>query len=291
MRLEVVELLICPHCGGRLSPAGPGLRCGAGHSFDIARQGYVNLLPGGRRPKTGDTASMVQARETFLERGHFAGLRDAVVETAVRAVLKTPDEEAHAQEGSAQGCVVDVGAGTGYYVSGVLDRLPGRLGLALDISKFALRRAARAHERLGAVACDTWQRLPVRDHCAALILDVFAPRNPAEFRRLLQPEGRLIAVTPSQRHLCELVPSLGLLEVDRRKPERLEAKLAGHFVLAGSVCRDEFLVLTPAEVAALVEMGPSAFHIPAEEIARKAAFLGDSVTVTVSINISVYRPV
>ncbi len=286
MRDEVVELLICPHCGSRFSSAGPGLRCSAGHSFDVARQGYVNLVPGDRRPRTGDTASMVRAREIFLEGGHFAGLREAVVETAVRAVLKSPGEE-----GSARGCIVDVGAGTGYYLSGVLDRLPGRIGLALDISKFALRRAARAHERLGAVACDTWQRLPVRDHCAALILDVFAPRNPAEFRRVLEPEGRLIVVTPGQRHLCELVPSLGLLEVDEQKHERLEAKFADYFVLAGSVCRDEFLLLTPAEVAVLVEMGPSAFHVPAEEIARKAALLGDCVTVTASINISVYRPV
>jgi 23S rRNA (guanine745-N1)-methyltransferase len=260
------------------------LRCGAGHSFDVARQGYVNLLPSDRRPRTGDTASMVRARESFLKGGHFAGLRDAIVETAARALPQAP-----MTEGSARGCVVEVGAGTGYYLSAVLDRLSDCVGLALDISKFALRRAARAHERLGAVACDTWQALPVRDHCAALILDVFAPRNSSEFRRILEPGGRLVVVTPGERHLCELVPVFGLLEVDTRKQERLGATLVEDFVLTGSVCRDEFLVLTPAEVAALAEMGPSAFHIPGEEIARKAALLPDSVTVTASINISVYQ--
>ncbi len=284
MRDEVVELLICPHCEGGLSSAGPTLRCSAGHSFDVARHGYVNLLPGGRRPRTGDTASMVRARQAFLEGGHFAGLRDAIIETAARALPKGPSDQ-----GPAPGCVVEVGAGTGYYLAGVLDRLPDRVGLALDVSKFALRRAARAHDRLGAVACDTWQRLPVRDHCAALILDIFAPRNPSEFRRLLEPEGRLVVVTPGERHLCELVPALGLLEVDERKHERLEAKLAEDFVPAGSVCRDEFLVLTPAEIAVLVEMGPSAFHVQAEEIARRAALLAERVTVTISVNITVYR--
>jgi 23S rRNA (guanine745-N1)-methyltransferase len=284
MLAEVIELLMCPHCGSGLSSAGPTLRCSAGHSFDVARQGYVNLLPASRPPATGDTASMVRAREAFLEGGHFSGLRDAIVETAARALPKGPEDR-----GSARGCVIEVGAGTGYYLSGVLDRLPDRVGLALDISKFALRRAARAHERLGAVACDTWQRLPVRDHCAALILDIFAPRNPSEFRRLLEPEGRLVVVTPGERHLCELIPALGLLQVDERKQERLEVKLAEDFVPAGSVCRDEFLALTPAEIAVLAEMGPSAFHVPAEEISRKAGLLADSVNVTVSVNISVYR--
>jgi 23S rRNA (guanine745-N1)-methyltransferase len=129
----------------------------------------------------------------------------------------------------------------------------------------------------------------VRDHSAALVLDIFAPRNPSEFRRILEPEGRLVVVTPGERHLCELIPALGLLEVDERKQERLEARLGQDFAPAGSVCRDEFLALTPAEIEVLAGMGPSAFHVPAEEIARKAGLLADSVTVTVSVNISVYR--
>ena len=283
MRFEVVELLLCPYCGDRLSLNGPTLKCGSGHSFDVARQGYVNLLRGDRRPPTGDTAPMVRARQKFLERGHFAGLRDAIVETALRAVTEASVER------SAQGCVVEVGAGTGYYISGVLERMPDRAGLALDVSKFAVRHAARTHERLGAVACDTWQRLPVRSHSAALILDIFAPRNPPEFRRILEPQGRLVVVTPRDRHLSELVRALGLLEVDRRKQERLDARLAEDFVPVFSARYDEFLALSPTEVAALAAMGPSAFHIPAEEVVRKSALLNDSVTVTISVDISVYR--
>jgi 23S rRNA (guanine745-N1)-methyltransferase len=66
------------------------------------------------------------------------------------------------------GCVVDVGAGTGYYLAVVLERLTDRVGLALDVSKYALRRAARAHRRVGAVACDVWHGLPVATDSAAV---------------------------------------------------------------------------------------------------------------------------
>lgn len=265
--------------------AGSTLRCASGHSFDIARQGYVNLLSADHPPGTGDTASMVRARDVFLKAGRFARLRNAVVEAAARALV-----EAAAVQAPAAGCIIDVGAGTGYYLTELLDRLPDRIGLALDLSKFALRRAARAHERIGAVACDTWRRFPVRDHCAALILDVFAPRNPSEFKRVLEPAGRLLVVTPTDRHLCELVPALGLLKVDMQKQERLDAKLAGDFAPTASTYHEEPLALASAEIAALAGMGPSAYHIPAEELVHRAAQLPETVMVTVSVAISVYRP-
>jgi 23S rRNA (guanine745-N1)-methyltransferase len=219
------------------------------------------------------------------------------------------------------GCIIDVGAGTGYYLAGVLDWLPDRIGLALDLSKFALRRAARAHERIGAVACDTWQGLPVRDGCAALVLDIFAPRNPAEFRRVLEAGGRLIVVAPTRRHLCELVPTLRLLNVDERKQERLDEKLAADFVLVSSTLYEESLALLPDEIVTLVGMGPSAHHVHGEELDRRVTGLAGhspgvapagpgvaplapavapddteqeaspvAVAVTLSADISVYRP-
>ena len=84
---------------------------------------------------------------------------------------------------------------------------------------------------MAAVVCDAWQALPVADGVAALVLDVFAPRNPPEFRRVLRPGGKLLVVTPTARHLSELVTGLGLLSVDERKPERLEQALGADFVL------------------------------------------------------------
>ena len=312
---EAVGVLRCPVCGDGFTPEGRSLRCPNAHSYDVARHGYVNLLTGGARPGTADTAAMVAARQAFLRAGHYAGLRDFICEAAVRAIGggaravgaglagggsgaatevgaggRAP-RGAHADEGGpGGGCLVEVGAGTGYYLAGVLDRFPRHMGLALDISKFAARRAARAHERMAAIVCDTWSRLPVAGGCAALVLDIFAPRNPPEFRRVLRPDGALLVVTPSPRHLQELVAGLGLLKVDERKPERLESSLGGDFELLGQIEFEETLRLTPAEAGALAAMGPSAHHMRADALAERLAPLGDAVEITLSVRASTYRP-
>jgi 23S rRNA (guanine745-N1)-methyltransferase len=270
---DVLPLLACPLCRGALSRAGRSVACANGHSFDVARQGYVSLLPGDARLGSADTADMVAAREAFLGAGHFEPLAEALRSEAERAGL--PD-----------GCVVDLGAGTGWYLARVLDRLRGRVGLALDLSKYALRRSARAHPRIGAVACDAWRDLPLRDSVAALALSVFAPRAGGEIARVLRPGGALVVVTPTERHLAELVSTLGLLTVDERKQERLGAKLEPHLELERRVEREWSLRLTPADVANAVAMGPSARHVASPDVSgsRAAATL-----VTASAAISTYR--
>ena len=127
----MIGYLACRSCGQDLHREGGALRCPAGHSYDIARQGYVSMLPAGAKAGAGDTAAMTAARADFLAAGHFGSL---VTELAAAA------QEALAPQ-SQPGCVIDVGAGTGYYLASVLDAVPGRPGLVLDISKFALRRA------------------------------------------------------------------------------------------------------------------------------------------------------
>jgi 23S rRNA (guanine745-N1)-methyltransferase len=185
--------------------------------------------------------------------------------------------------------VVDVGAGTGHYLARVLERAPGRAGLALDLSKHALRRAASAHPRIGAAACDTWKPLPVRTGAAALVLDVFAPRNAAEFARVLGPGGALVVVTPASDHLRELVEVLGLVTVDARKGERLAGSLGERFVPAGSVPVRVTMSLTHADVAALVGMGPSSRHLTGPEIAARIGTLVEPVAVTAAVTVTVYR--
>jgi 23S rRNA (guanine745-N1)-methyltransferase len=214
---DVVGNLHCPHCGNGLTRTGGSLRCSAGHSFDIARQGYVSLLQRGVAGGAGDTAAMVRARREFLGTGHFAPMAAALADAAAASVAAR-----------SSGCVVDVGAGTGYYLAAVLARLPRHAGVALDVSKHALRVAARAHRRIGAVGCDPWRPLPVTDSAADLLLNVFAPRDGAEFRRILRPDGRLLLVTPAADHLSELTQPLGLLHVDERKRDRLAGKLSPH---------------------------------------------------------------
>lgn len=271
---DVVPYLACPHCGLALTRMDRSVHCAAGHSFDIARQGYVNLLPGDAHPGAGDTLAMVQARERFLASGWYRPVAGAIIDAA---------------GSSGDGCVVDVGAGTGYYLAGALDASPDRVGIALDRSKYAVRRAARAHPRGGAVACDAWRGLPVREDAASLLLNVFAPRNGAEFRRVLRDGGVLVVVTPTARHLSELVAELDLLTVDAAKDDRVAASLEPYFGLDERRVHEETLRLSRAEVRALVAMGPSAHHVEPDELDRRVAELPEPMAVTLSVAVSAYR--
>ncbi|MFI2412663.1 putative RNA methyltransferase [Streptomyces sp. NPDC018947] len=270
--VSVLDLLRCPTCRAPLRPGGGALHCPAGHTFDVARHGYVSLLTGSRAT-SGDDAAMVRARDRFLSTGAYGPVRRAVARLAAGAV-------------TGRGTVVDVGCGTGYYLAGALDRLPGARGVGLDTSVRALRAAGRAHERAAAVAWDVFRPFPLADGAADVVLNVFAPRNAPEFHRVLRPAGRLIVVRPTARHLAELrgpIPSM--VTVDPAKEERLRRAL-GPFFDAAATERVEYpLRLTGRQALDLVGMTPSARHV---------ADLGDGLLpphrVTVSVLATSYRP-
>lgn len=290
---DVLGWLRCPNCEAPLARAGGTLRCPAGHSFDIARQGYVSLLPPGSAGG-GDTAAMIQARKRFLAAGHYAPIARALASAAAEA-LAADDHGPVAASGAGTGpapgsCVADIGTGTGYYLAAVLGRLPEFTGLALDVSRPALRAAARAHPRIGAVGCDAWRRLPVADTAASLVLDVFAPRDGAELRRILRPGGRLLVVTPRPDHLAELTGPVRLLRVDDRKAERLAGTLGPYFTAGGEQVVSAPMALDHASVAALAAMGPSAFHAEPGETARRIAALPEPLAVTLAVTVSALRP-
>ncbi|WP_371821234.1 putative RNA methyltransferase [Blastococcus sp. PRF04-17] len=278
MEPRAVALLSCPVRAAPLAATddGSALRCPEGHLFDRARQGHVTLLPPGHRPPSGDDAEMVADRVAFLEAGHYAGVT-RVLADAVAA-------------GPRVRTVLDLGGGTGHHLAGVLERLPAAVGVVLDSSRYAARRAARAHPRAVAVVADTWARLPLADAVVDRALVVFAPRNGPETARVLRPEGRLVVVTPEPDHLGELVAPLGLLRVDPEKAARLAASLEPHLVpLATTVHREE-LLLDRRAVATLVGMGPHARHLAQDELARSLAGRPEPVRVTISVQVASYRP-
>ena len=266
---ELIDLLQCPVCGSDLALGDAVLRCGEGHSFDVARQGYVNLVPG-----AGDSTEMVEAREAFLDAGHLRTLTAAIANEA--AGIDAP------------GAMVDLGAGTGHHLAHLLDALPDRVGLALDASTAALRRAARSHRRVAAIGADAWKPLPVRDGVAAVVLSVFAPRNGEEMARILVPGGALIAVTPTTRHLFELVGPLGLLSVPDDKEDRLDEQLSSHFELAERRPLEHSMFLTRDEAAQIVRMGPSAWHVDEQSTSERLAQFPEPSTVTMSVTLSRY---
>jgi SAM-dependent methyltransferase len=277
---QLLDLLRCPGCGLGFTDEGPSVRCASGHRFDLARQGYLNLLQSAP-PRHADTAEMVAARERFLGDGPYRPVADGLVE-AVRSGLV-------AVRGSAPAApaLLEAGAGTGYYTAALLDRLGGR-GLALDISPAASRRAARAHHRLAAVVTDAWGTLPVVDARMDVVASVFAPRNPAEFARVLRPDGVLAVVTPLPEHLTELRSALGLLDVEQDKQERLAGVLADHFTpLAHEQIRYPTSWTRPV-VTDLVAMGPNAFHLSPAEVTERVAALPDPAAVSVAVDVSTW---
>jgi SAM-dependent methyltransferase len=268
---DVLNRLSCPHCATELHRVQNQLRCEEGHEFDIARQGYVSLLRGGQHTGTADTPEMVAARAAFLGEGHYAGIAELVSDLAA-AVLKGAPADA---------CVVDLGGGTGYYLASVLTAAEAdgsaATGLALDVSKHAARRAARAHPRIGSVVADAWRGLPVRGRAASVLLNVFAPRNPHEMRRILHPDGRAIVVVPEPDHLRELIAEFGLLSVDGRKRERITAQFADRLVIESEHPYRSMLRLTRPQVAAVIGMGPNAWHSAIGALESAAGSAAESV--------------
>jgi 23S rRNA (guanine745-N1)-methyltransferase len=275
---EVLAALRCPVCREPLAASAGALRCAAGHAFDVAREGYVNLLGGRKSGIVGDDARMVQARARFLAAGHLAPLAEALASRAAEAAEGAP------------GLLVEIGAGTAYYLARALDAAPARAGLAIDVSKHAARQAARAHPRAGAVVANAWAALPLADGCAGVVLDVFAPRNGAELRRILRDDGALLVVTPTAAHLAELRAPLGLLEVDPGKERRVGAALEPLFARASSMDLEWTMTLPHPGVLALAGMGPSARHADDAEREARVRALPDPIAVTASVRVAVWRP-
>ena len=182
--------LLCPVCGAELNRLDNRYVCPRGHSFDIARQGYVNLLAvqqkHSRNP--GDTREQVLSRREFLEAGFYAPIAQTLIDTAKSLVISGP--------------VLDVGCGEGYYSARLAQALGAPL-TGLDISKEAVRCAAGKYK--GAQwLCATASHIPVADGSAALLTSLFALTAPEEFHRVLEQDGYFFQVLAAQDHLLGL---------------------------------------------------------------------------------------
>ncbi|HWD63262.1 MAG TPA: methyltransferase domain-containing protein, partial [Humibacter sp.] len=214
---------------------------------DANKHGYVSLLSSQPRI-AGDTPQMLDARAELLDSGAYDAVAHVVAENAA---LARPER------------VIDAGCGTGHYSATLLPLLaPTARVLAADIAQEAVRRSVRkiGRDKADGLVADTWRPLPIRDGVADAIINVFAPRNPAEFRRLLTDVGHLIVATPQQDHLIELRRVLPMLDVPPDKSQRLTEELAPHFRLERSSTVRYRLAISHETAIALRAMGPSAHH-------------------------------
>ena len=183
-----MSLFRCPVCAAPLTREARAYRCGAGHSYDIAKEGYTYLLPPNQKHSAapGDDKGMAAARREFLSKGYYAPL------------LNTLCHEIAARSGPAP-VILDAGCGEGYYTSGIYRRLlaegkqPQMAGI--DISKCILRAAAKRDRDIEFAVASSYH-LPAADGCADLLLDCFSPLALDEFRRVLKPDGVLLISFP-----------------------------------------------------------------------------------------------
>lgn len=241
-------MLACPLCQAPLSRLDNGVVCPAGHRFDRARQGYLNLLPvqhkNSRDP--GDDAQMVQARRDFLQAGHYQPLRDAVLQ------LLAP---LNAQS------LLDIGCGEGWYTGAFTQITEDVIGL--DIARPAIRLAAKRHPGI------TWlvgsgALLPIADGSIDIVSNLFTQLHVAEMLRVLKPGGHVLVVTPAADHLWSIREQL-FDDVRAHDPDKFHAEFEEHFELQSQQEMRFTLELDQSALHQLLLMTPYAWKAKPEK--------------------------
>ena len=263
--------LLCPICGEHLTKQEKSYACPNRHSFDIARQGHVNLLPvqNKRSLNPGDTAQQVVSRRAFLDGGFYAPIRDTLC--------------ALAKDHGCTGPILDVGCGEGYYSAQLAKILDAEL-LGLDISKEAVRYAAGRYKH-AAWICASAARLPVKEESVGLLTSLFALTVPEEFKRVLRPDGAYIQVLAAEDHLLGLKNII--YPVLHHKEKFTTPDVPGFRLEESCPVRFTFTV-EGEQVQNLLSMTPHVYRIGKEgaEKLRQTEILTD----TASCVLNLYRP-
>lgn len=265
-----MTILKCPVCGGSLNAEPRRLVCSNRHSFDIAKEGYVNLLLSGKSGDLkGDNKEMARSRRDFLNRGYFEPLANAVRECAA----------AYSAGGDA---VLDICCGEGYYTQKLSEGLDRRL-YGFDISKNMVRLAAK--RRCGATFfVANIASVPVRDESVRFAAHLFAPFHAGEFSRILETDGVIATVIPGRDHL------MGLKNVlysepypnDEKAPDAPELRLTDTVRVRGTIT-----LPSREDIASLFQMTPYYYHTPSAGMKRMQQL--DSLTTDIEFVILLYR--
>ncbi|SJM94243.1 23S rRNA (guanine(745)-N(1))-methyltransferase [Crenothrix polyspora] len=243
----------CPLCATvlTLQPSSKYYACQNQHHFDLAKEGYLNLLPVQHKHslEPGDSKQMLLARREFLEAGYYAKMAEAVA--MMIAAYYSNHQKLR---------LLDLGCGEGYYsrtLACFIDKQTQKpLDLhGVDIAKFAIAAAAKKQPDARFVVAST-NRLPYVDHYFDLVLRIFAPSNALELNRVLKPSGLLLTVTPGPRHLWQLKEFI-YTDV---KEHTLEPELADGFVRIAAERIHYQITPNPAQRIALLQMTPFAWR-------------------------------
>lgn len=235
--------LICPHCQAPLTADANHWACSNGHSYDQARQGYLNLLlvqhKNSRQP--GDTPAMLACRQAFLDGGHYQPVSDQINQLFADQAPAT---------------LMDMGCGEGYYTARLAAALPECAIAGLDISKDAILKACRRSRDIQWLVASS-ARLPVPDASLDAALCVFSPWSWDECLRTLKPGGQVLLVGPDADHLLSLREKL--YDSIHPTPELIKALPEGLQIVKDQTLRYA-LNLNSTDLANLIGMTPHGFR-------------------------------
>lgn len=232
-------MLICPVCGQRLQKDGNTIRCEKGHSFDVAKGGYVNLLRASKNGDLiGDDKFSARSRRDFLNKGYYAILQQELCRIF----------------GDRRGNVLDICCGEGYYTA-ALGENPNLNVFGFDISREMVRLAAKRGNGTYFVA--NMASIPVAEGSMDYAVHLFAPFNEASFSRALKPGGKLLTVVPGQFHLWGLKQALydTPYENDEKLPVTEQLRFVGSHKISGKI-----LLSCQEDIQAVFRMTPYYFH-------------------------------
>jgi 23S rRNA (guanine745-N1)-methyltransferase len=250
-------------------------RCENNHCYDLAREGYVNLLLANQKKSkdAGDSKEMIQARRRFLSQGYYDLLPTALVEL-VSAHLPAAQ----------QACLLDVGCGDGYYTGYIQQRVADRCQFwGLDISKPGIIAAAKQFKEINFSVSSSY-RLPLQDESVDAIIKIFAPGDEQEFHRTLKEQGIYISVVQGQRHLY------ALKEIIYPEPQEHsgDEELPAGFELVEKITRKgDIKIANNGDIKNLLMMTPYYWHLP-RDVQEKMTTL-KSLSTEIEFSIRVYR--
>lgn len=267
---------ICPVCKEQLDRTDNSFKCKNNHCYDIAKQGYVNLLLSNQMNAKlpGDNKLMVNARHNFLSKGYYSSLLDKLCDVAVKYI----------QDGNT---VLDAGCGEGYYTSGVYNFLVENKKkttmLGIDISKSALACASRQNKNICYAVASAFH-IPVADKSCDVMMSLFAPYCGEEFQRIIKKDGYMILVIPSQNHLWELK------KVVYDKPylnDVKEYELEGFEFVEKTLVHNEITLESNEDIMNLFSMTPYYYKTSAEGQGRLSQL--QTLKTQIEFEILVYR--
>lgn len=243
--------LKCPVCSHPLQLSDRGAACSSNHSFDRARQGYLNLLPSHkmRSKSPGDDKQMVQARNRFLDSGHYKPVVSALVDAAKSSL-----------NASESPVILDAGCGEGYYTEKLQEAFPSASICGFDISKPAVQACCRRSKAIQWLVASVGD-IPMADNQVDMIISIFSRCDWKEFGRVLKPGGKVLVLAPGEQHLYALRQAI--YEKVRPYPaDKLVNDLPQDFDLLEKAAVTSTMILDSSElILDLLAMTPHYWHV------------------------------